>query len=74
LEDLRSEKRILQAERDDALKRLLSIQHDLEDVTKLEKKVALETQTLERNLVLRKADEEYVQIRGMLPGDEVNNS
>lgn len=67
LEDLRSEKRILQAERDDALKRLLIIQRDLKDVTKMEKKVAIETQTLERNLVLRKADEEYVQIRGISP-------
>jgi predicted nucleic acid-binding Zn-ribbon protein len=69
LEDLRSEKRILQAERDEALKRLLSIQHDLEDVTDLEKKLSLETQTLQRNLVYLRADQEYVQTRGILPED-----
>jgi predicted nucleic acid-binding Zn-ribbon protein len=69
LEDLRSEKRILQAERDGALKRLLSIQHDLEDVTDMEKKLSRETQTLERYLVHLKADQEYVQTRGIPPED-----
>ena len=64
LEELRSEKRILQAEREEALQRLLSIQSDLEEVTTMEQKVVLETEKIEREVQLRKDDEEYVQTRG----------
>ena len=64
LEELRSEKRILQAEREEALQRLLSIQSDLEDVTTMEQKVILETQKIEREVQLRRDDEEYVETRG----------
>jgi hypothetical protein len=64
LEELRTEKRILQAERDDALQRLLSIQSDLEDVSAMEQKVILETQKIEREVQRHRDDEEYVQTRG----------
>lgn len=64
LEELRTEKRILQAERDDALQRLLSIQSDLEDVSAMEQKVVLETQKIEREVQLRREDEEFIQTRG----------
>ena len=65
LEELRTEKRILQAEREEALRRLLSIQSDLEDVGAMEQKVILETQKIEREVQLRKDDEVYVRTRGM---------
>ena len=65
LEELRTEKRILQAEREEALRRLLSIQSDLEDVSAMEQKVISETQKIEREVQLRKDDEVYVRTRGM---------
>jgi len=65
LEDIRSEKRILQAEREEALRRLLSIQRDLECVTNMEKKVTLESQNIERELADQCQDEEYTQTRGI---------
>jgi hypothetical protein len=64
LEELRSEKRILQAEREEALQKLLSIQSDLEEVRTMEQKVMLETQNIEREVQLHRDDEEYLQTRG----------
>jgi hypothetical protein len=64
LEELRSEKRILQAEREETINRLLSIQKDLEDVLALEGKLIPENQKLEEDLRRRTDDEEYVTIRG----------
>jgi hypothetical protein len=64
LEELRSEKRILQAEREETISRLLSIQKDLEDVLALEGKLISENQKLEEDLRRRTDDEEYVTIRG----------
>ena len=69
LEELRSEKRILQAEREEALQRLLSIQSDLEEVTTMEQKVMLETQKIEREVQLHRDDEEYLQTRGWSRGN-----
>ena len=66
LEDIRSEKRILQAEREDAIRRLMSLQQDLQDITAMEKKIALETQTLERQLDARFEEEQYVEARRIL--------
>jgi hypothetical protein len=67
LEDLRSEKRILQAERQEALLRLLNIQRDLQDVIAMEEKVVLETQKIERDLLSQRENEEYLQTRGNTP-------
>ena len=64
LEDLRSEKRILQAEREETLKKLLSIQSDLEDVTAMEKKVAVETQSIDIELLKQCQDDDYLLTRG----------
>ena len=64
LEEIRSEKRILLAEREDLLKRLLSIQYDLESVKDMEQKFILETQKLDRDIRAHQQDEEYVELRG----------
>ena len=64
LEELRSEKRILLAERQDALQRLLGIQSDLDDVLALEGKLIAESQSVEDDLHRRMKDPEYVQTRG----------
>ena len=64
LEDLRSEKRILQAEREEALRRLLGIQKDLEDITTMEKKLTLEMQSIERDLAIKCENEDYQLTRG----------
>jgi hypothetical protein len=64
LEELLSEKRILQAEREETLKRLISIQNDLEDVTTMEKKLVIEVQKMERDVHSQIDDEEYVRARG----------
>jgi hypothetical protein len=66
LEDIRSEKRILQAEREDAIRRLMSLQQDLQDIAAMEKKIALETHTLERKLDARFEEEQYVEARRIL--------
>lgn len=66
LEDIRSEKRILQAEREDAIRRLMSIQQDLEDIAAMEKKVVLETQKIENELNARFEEEQYVEARRIL--------
>ena len=64
LEELRSEKRILRAEREESLRRLLEIQKDLEDVTSMEEKVLLETQKVEREITCKLESDEYLQTRG----------
>ena len=64
LEELRAEKRILQAERQEALRKLLSIQSDLEDVLKMEQKVVLETQKIECDIQIQREEEGYVRTRG----------
>lgn len=64
LEELCSEKRILQAEREEALRKLLSIQTDLGDITAMEKKVRLDTQKIEKDIQSRRVDDEYLKLRG----------
>lgn len=66
LEDIRSEKRILQAEREDAIRRLMSIQRDLEDIATMEKKIGLETLDIENELNGRFEEELYVEARRIL--------
>jgi hypothetical protein len=66
LEDIRSEKRILQAEREDAIRRLMSIQRDLEDIATMEKKIGLETRDIENELNGRFEEEQYVDARRIL--------
>jgi len=66
LEDIRSEKRILQAEREDAIRRLMSIQRDLEDIATMEKKIGLETLDIENELNGRFEEEQYVDARRIL--------
>jgi hypothetical protein len=66
LEDIRSEKRILQAEREDAIRRLMSIQRDLEDIATMEKKIGLETLDIENELNGRFEEEQYVEARRIL--------
>jgi hypothetical protein len=64
LEELRSEKRILLAERQDAIQRLIGIQNDLEDVSAMEEKLTAECQTLEDDLHRKMETTEYIQARG----------
>jgi len=66
LEDIRSEKRILQAEREDAIRRLMSIQEDLEEISAMEAKIALETSKIENELRRQFEEEEYVEARRIL--------
>lgn len=66
LEDIRSEKRILQAEREDAIRRLMSIQRDLEDIATMEKKIGLETLDIENELNGRFEEEQYVDAKRIL--------
>jgi len=66
LEDIRSEKRILQAEREDSIRRLMSIQEDLEDISVMEAKIALETGKIENELRRQFEEEEYVEARRIL--------
>jgi hypothetical protein len=63
LEDLRSEKRILNAEREEALRRLLSIQSDLEDIAVMEEKIVLGTEKIEKDLKRRRENDEYLRTR-----------
>jgi hypothetical protein len=63
LEDIRSEKRILQAEREDVIRRLMSIQQDLEEIAAMETKITLETGKFENELNQRFQDEQYVKTR-----------
>ena len=65
LEELRSEKRILLAERQAAIERLLGVQSDLEDVLALEEKLIAENRSLEEDLHRKSEDAEYVKARGM---------
>jgi ABC-type transport system involved in cytochrome bd biosynthesis fused ATPase/permease subunit len=67
LEDLRSEKRILEAEKEEAIAKLLDIQHDLEDTSNMERIVMLEAQKLDEDLENRILNPEYQQIRGNTP-------
>jgi hypothetical protein len=73
LEELCSEKRILQAEREETLRKLLSIQNDLGDITAMEKKVRLDTQKIERDIQSRRVDEEYLRLRGKNLDSNVNS-
>lgn len=66
LEDIRSEKRILQAEREDTIRRLMSIQEDLEDIAAMETKIALETGKIENELNRQFEEEEYVEATRIL--------
>ena len=66
LEDIRSEKRILQAEREDAIRRLMSIQEDMEDISAMETKIALETGKIENELKRQFEEKEYVEARRIL--------
>ena len=66
LEDIRSEKRILQAEREDSIRRLMSIQEDLEEISAMEAKIALETSKIENELRRQFEEEEYVEARRIL--------
>ena len=44
----------------------MSLQQDLQDITAMEKKIALETQTLERQLDAWFEEEQYVEARRIL--------
>jgi iron-sulfur cluster repair protein YtfE (RIC family) len=65
LEELRSEKRILTAEREETVRILLSIQRDFEDIAAMEQKVVQETAKIERDLDKHLKNEEYLEVGGI---------